>query len=612
VIFILVPDTFCNLGRGRGRGGAIGTLSVELDSTNGAAEVVDPGRGKGGRGRGKAGRASRAPTAGRGGRGQGLGSGGDEAVYGLEGEEDAMEGAFEGEEVAASVDIKTKAEGEEENDDEDNEDDEDDAPGGTTTINTSLFPMTSTGRRLTLEEEISKYIVKKGRVFTVSIIVAARQRYLGTYSEEEEAKNAFVAAYKDREKLITIVTNNSEGGPNVTPADPIKLHSKFKGKISRDVKLSDGSFISQDYYRTLDDQGLCADLRSMLYSVTGAGKSLTDWMTTHNPPPVFAQLLGKSHGTGSAVASLPLPSLFCVLGRATASVGSMVQVLGGKDSDCAGTIFDIYAEVDDLVANVHPFYPSLSTTEIYTILNEDDLVNSVSLCAVHLSFNPSIALQHAVLVYHPHKTCFQILALQPIFVDGKRRELRDGYITLNNRSIVQIGTEIFYFQLPTDSVRLNNNPSNASNLHLRSGLLRCMLASLPLRVLQHPQHFSGGEMSPPVNVQAAVDELCFLENNTFTAVALAEDRIISSIAGKVANSSVSKAKRAPAQSPSVPAPAAISNTTSSSTVSSNTFNTHPSPPSNMKTTLHLQTPQQPQGNVEEMEEEESEEMDVEK
>jgi hypothetical protein len=213
---------------------------------------------------------------------------------------------------------------------------------------------------LSMEEEMSRYITRKGGVWSASIIVLARQKFLGFFKDEESAKKVFEAAFHQRENGLgneggavagvggtttnlplplhninnntamtptTIISNNknnnhSSGTPTTTltttvvaaAVNPSSLGlGKFKGKISKDVKLSDGSFISEEFYRYFDEDSLVSDIHSLLVPqhLLGSGNTLADWITTYNQPPAFA-VLHSSSGRNSDVF---IPAVSCILGR---------------------------------------------------------------------------------------------------------------------------------------------------------------------------------------------------------------------------------------------------------------------------------------------------------
>jgi hypothetical protein len=182
-------------------------------------------------------------------------------------------------------------------DDEEDDDEDDDDEGG------------GAGKRLrygpgigSMDEEMSRYVSKKGNLWSSSIIVLARQKFLGFFTTEEMAKTAFIAAYHQRESsfssssLVDVSSSNtvlsvkpttvgnqawisSQPQPQMGTIQG-RMLSKFKGKITREVKLSDGSFIHDDFYRYFGDDSLLQDLASLLLPPHAANYYITDWITT--------------------------------------------------------------------------------------------------------------------------------------------------------------------------------------------------------------------------------------------------------------------------------------------------------------------------------------------
>lgn len=402
----------------------------------------------------------------------------------------------------------------EDGNDDDDEDDDD-------------IPMLS-GKRLSVEEELSKYITKKGKVYIVLIIVAARQRYLGTFSEYGEAKKAFLAAYKDRENMLPADSSGTQmPGSAGCFSSTIKLHSKFKGRISRGIKLSDGSFVSNEYFRNFEDDGLYRDLKSMFYSTVHGGHSLSDWVTPHNTPPVFAMLSGYSQSMKRSIA-IPIPSVFVVLGRASRNVSVLMNDIASSENDCLGMVYRCFDGLESLVSMITQDYPAVDPSALSnSIMSNKSLSNAnTPLSAVHIGFDSSIAKEHAVLVFNASAARYEVLALQDIFVDGKKKTLQDGYTPLAYKTVLQIGTEIFYFLLPQQAAVCAAGPAGeheVSSMLLRANLIKCAIASLPLRAVIWPSSYSDCAIASVV-VQGALNDFLDLEYNSILAVSVLTDK----------------------------------------------------------------------------------------
>lgn len=377
------------------------------------------------------------------------------------------------------------------------------------------------GGKFSMEEEMSRYIAKRGNVYASSIIVLARQKFLGYFRDERSAQLAFEAAYHQRENglnssqplsssaLVTVGGGVGSAGNAMAQG---KIVSKFKGKISKDVKLSDGSFISDEFYRFFDEETLTHDIQSLLIPQHAAKAYLSDWITTYNQPPAYAVLRGRDGG------EIHLPSLACVLGQMTTPLASLFDKLGMPTTCATGLIYD-YAAPNPLTAGSE--VSNSSGNVAINSLYQKILTSPV--CCLHTSFDHNIAAQHAFIKYNPTIGKFEIKALTEagIFINGNVIRPLHGFIPLNSKTILQFGSHLFIFLLPLkkdiiSSASLSAAMSKKDNpLLLRRNTLRCLVESVKLR--------NSVLTESAINSELKIQKLEMLESQTIMGVSLTKD-----------------------------------------------------------------------------------------
>lgn len=323
--------------------------------------------------------------------------------------------------------------------------------------------------QLSAEEEMAKAITRRGGFFFVSILQQSRHRFLGAYASEAEAQAVFRTALQHREDAgiasthvasaatpsapfsppATSTNTATTGGGNSNAAAPMNM-VKFKGKISKDMKLSDGSFISEEYHRLFAEEDLFRDICAMSKPGQAVDRHITDW--THvfgHELPSFGQLYAvddpnldpRNHSpTASAPVTLYLPATAVIFGQADPSIVHSLfeHQLETPISGVSGMIFDYRALGDVTTAS------SLLSSIASDLLKQP-------LPVVHVAEDASIAKYHALVRYNPRLTTFEITALHAdatIFVDGLPVKLGDRPFALVNKSIVQLGSRSFIFCPP--------------------------------------------------------------------------------------------------------------------------------------------------------------------
>lgn len=258
---------------------------------------------------------------------------------------------------------------------------------------------------MTVEEEMMKYLVEKGGIWSSFIIASARQRFLGSFRSLVEAKAVFVAAYEQREEA------------KKNPSNVVKTWSK---RNNRDIKLSDGAFLSDNFYETLDDKMLLEEIANILLPQSNANLFLSQWVTTHRQPPSYACLLGHEGW------SVFLHHENCFLGRADDCEDSLLKDLCQQGENSVGSL---------------PF----SSSKIYPIYQ--------------ISQDGSVAPEHAQLSWDTDNGAFKIRAIEPfiIYVNGKALDATKGYRKINNKDVVQIGSRSFFFLLPVSDRSVNTD-----------------------------------------------------------------------------------------------------------------------------------------------------------
>lgn len=326
--------------------------------------------------------------------------------------------------------------------------------------------------QLSAEEEMAKAITRRGGFFFVSILQQSRHRFLGVYASEAEAQAVFRTALQHREDAgiasthvasaatpsapfsppatSTGATTTGGGGGNSNAAAPMNM-VKFKGKISKDMKLSDGSFISEEYHRLFAEEDLFRDICAMSKPGQAVDRHITDW--THvfgHELPSFGQLYAvedpsldpRNHSpTASAPMSLYLPATAVIFGQADPSIVHSLfeHQLETPISGVSGMIFD-YRALGDVSSSL-----SSSSSSIASDLLKQPLP------VVHVAEDASIAKYHALVSYNARLTTFEISALHAdatILVDGLPVKLGDRPFALVNKSIVQLGSRSFIFCPP--------------------------------------------------------------------------------------------------------------------------------------------------------------------
>lgn len=340
---------------------------------------------------------------------------------------------------------------------------------------------------LPIEEECNRYVNRLkgggpgsgGNVsgcWSASIIVAARARYLGVWRDEQQARNAFRAAYRDREGWLDKEQQASGAAP--LTAAPMKL-AKFKGKVSKLVKLSDGSFLHSAYYASLAlaETGLLADLRSMLVSQLqrGAGDLLSAWVTTQAMPPAPAAFMLLSDDEQPI--TILLPGVCVALGRCPGS--GLDQLLTSLDSCTqggAGLVYRVYPSPSHLLGSGNA--PEACSSSRFLSGQQQ-----LAVAAMHLSAHASVAPLHALVGHDPLTQSFGLLAMaQDVWVDDKPC-LPFVWVPLLDRSVVQLGNQRMLFALPVPSPAPAADvivPSSSPYV-LRKGLLSCVGAQLRMR-----------------------------------------------------------------------------------------------------------------------------------
>lgn len=349
---------------------------------------------------------------------------------------------------------------------------------------------------MTMEEEMSRYITKKGNVWSASIIVLARQKFLGYFRDEESARLAFESAYQQRESGLGSdkTVPGTVTGTSTSMAQG-KILSKFKGKISKDVKLSDGSFISDEFYRFFDENSLIRDIQSLLMPQQVARNFLSEWITTYNQPPSFAVLHGKD-------ADIHIPALACVLGRMNSELQPLFDRLGMQSSGASGLIFDFNKPNPIGGAEGRPS----------------------SVCCIHVAWDECIAKSHAMVRFNSTTGKFEIQALATagLFLNGNAIKPNHGFIPLNSKTIVQLGRQVFIFLLPQRKEFASAKKDHL--LALRRNVLRCLVESIRLR--------NGVALESSINSDLKIQKLETLETQTVLGVSLTRDGFTAAAEGK--------------------------------------------------------------------------------
>ena len=277
---------------------------------------------------------------------------------------------------------------------------------------------------LSVEEEMVRYVTQRANVWYACIIVSARQRFLGAFREESEAQAVFRQAYAQREEQR-------------------RAMALAKRHMPREMKLTDGSFITGDYYRSLDDGAVCEEVRAMVQPLHLAGYSLTHWgTTTHHAPPSYALLRGTE---SFAVA---VDDVEAVLGRSVwgESEGTLARIGVDRES-----------------------------------LDKGFSSGSGPIRRVHLSADLSVARRHALLRWIGEAQAFHIRAISTsgLFIDGRKVMPGDGFVPLRHKCVLQVGGRSFFFLLPVQ------DPQYAGDepLSFRRDVARTEVDNLRLRAL---------------------------------------------------------------------------------------------------------------------------------
>eukprot|EP01036_Dinobryon_divergens_P029535 gene29535-38650_t len=302
------------------------------------------------------------------------------------------------------------------------------------------------------ELERSKHLVKKLgtgglHIWAVNIVFYGRSKFLGYFNSYEGAMKAYDTAHCIRTIMLSNVTSQV----------------RFKGKIGRDIKLSDGSFISKDYYKEMDDDWVIEEIMVMCIPQVVTGCSLSSWANATCPPganypPAFAVLRGLNGFYAR------LTHFRCVLGKASAGVEALVSELGDADKGANGLVFD-YGDTRS------------GEDDEDDDDDDDDEKYGLGMCpSIHIGFHTSIARKHALIEWDFEQQIYSIQCLCPggIWVEGVLKHTDDGPVALRHRSVVQIGYRIFFFLLPTQPINKLNMHPMSHNQNIANALLQTL------------------------------------------------------------------------------------------------------------------------------------------
>lgn len=339
-------------------------------------------------------------------------------------------------------------------------------------------------------EELGKSMVRRAPFYHVHIAQTqpqTRHRFLGVYSGTGQAMAVFQAAYEQRENGALTTT---AGGLS---ADRMSSMQQLKAKVSKDIKLTDGSFINDDYYKlvTPDDEDLWSDLRCMSWphtiALSSSSSSSTQVATNTKGAAsnhsfnvwtswtsILQLLVGLQYETPSygllrsadGSSQIYLPSCQVILGRATTrmldqflpSAASTSLPTSGSESDASVKTSDIKDLMEGLVV-------SYATPAHIPVL--------------HLGHDASLARQHLRIAYNNLFQCFEVFALQEsdvasVYVNGRAVTPGNSPMLLPQRSIVQLGGRVYIFSLPRRSV---DRSTVVDTFRLRAQLLEYLLVT---------------------------------------------------------------------------------------------------------------------------------------
>jgi hypothetical protein len=275
----------------------------------------------------------------------------------------------------------------------------------TLTSSTSTKPKAAVIRHFEPEEELLRSVAMRGDRWQVSLTFPGRVRFLGLYRTEEAAMRAYAVALQQRRVLLT------EG---FTSLPKIKFVGDaiggFEGSLtlptSASTTTSSGKkkkvheiFTEQEILERSSDEILEKSIADMLAPSVLSGLEIANWECPDHPPPAYAMLQGPK----GFVAYLTKKR--SVLGKFHSSTIELAQNLGiGDPIGMSGGHGDKQQQHVD----------------------------------VHLGDETSIARQHAVIKFNDTKSCFEIEALCPIFVQGERVLPGQTPIPLPTRAIIQV------------------------------------------------------------------------------------------------------------------------------------------------------------------------------
>jgi hypothetical protein len=317
----------------------------------------------------------------------------------------------------------------------------------------------STKPVLSFEQEREKCVTHKGAVWQAVIPLVGRTKFLGVFSSSKHAFMAFEYAYRQRENDVRDFMNTTNSSVAQDTANFRKLKGRGGAGIvgGKEVRLIDGSYIASEYYKHMPTSALLNEVASMASTQLFTGHSLNEFISTNCPPPAYAILEGL-HGY-----SVPITYCNTVLGRSSSRIHDlMVDSLGDSEQGAEGLQYKFQNRYN-------------SQTDVHSADWRNHHV------AVHIGFDKSIADQHAVIVYNDRTGRFEITSISHagVFLNGELILPEDGPRLLTTKSVIQIGSVIFYFLLPLQLTNIYMH----SPLQQRENVLVSLLESVRLRDL---------------------------------------------------------------------------------------------------------------------------------
>jgi hypothetical protein len=318
---------------------------------------------------------------------------------------------------------------------------------------------------MSYQDEMNKSITVRAGFYFVSILQQARHRFLGVFTSESEAQAVYKAAYMQREEAGAafsaqpqLSTPGTMGGAASSTANVTSVVNipRFKGRLGKDMKRSDGSFIFEEYHRSLSESDVYTDLKNMTQAVRAVDRHISDWTNVYNEPPSYGMFyaaenvdLSEENDAYDSPVSLYIPCTTLILGQAEASVIQtlMPNNLLESASAASGFIFDY-----QFPAIIHQHLSSGQTGDF-----PDHRVP-----VMHVAQDSSIAKYHAFVEYNPDLQVFEISSLHPdvaIYLDGLPVRFGAAPHPIVRKSILQLGRRSFIF-CPPRPIPLPDRPGN--------------------------------------------------------------------------------------------------------------------------------------------------------